>query len=413
MLDAHCWRWMLSIAFLPGCSLLLTWDPILEPLDGGSSGAGGLGAGGSGSDDAGAVGGSAAKSPGGQAGLPAGSGGGGTAGTQTGEAGGAAPGGAPSAGAAGASGAANRFQGGPCVVRPDQTTNVIIFARSAQNIYQATVAPGGGATWTPVVDSAGTRLQASMVSDTSDLDCSGYAPAIQIVALSGVPLGNILLASGDGTVFGQFSSINSKYTFTSGPAVYTGASTAYYIVETRPVQTGVTAGPVLMSFSSGTRTDAEPPAAQTPVSLVSATDVGIPRLTGDLVMAAFDANGRLETFGTNASSRSGWGDPLFFEPPPGEGFQYSPSICFGTSYPQGNGAGHLVVVAGDHLWHTMSSPAGWGGWEKMSDTPVASAPDCTVTWDDTVHVVALTATGSVLHAWGTPGNFSANDLGTY
>jgi hypothetical protein len=257
------------------------------------------------------------------------------------------------------------------------------------------------------------QLHASMVSDTSDLDCSGIAPVIQIAALSGMPLGNVLLSTGDGAVFSQFSTIwAGNYTYTLSPSIFTGGSSRYSIVETKPVQTGVTTGVVWISYSDGTTTDAEPPPAFTPVSLVSGTDVSAPPRTSIIAIVAFDENGRLEALNTYPGVPY-WNGPSFFEPPPGYSFQYSPSICDATTNPSSSGLGHLVAVAGDRIWHTQNSPTGWGGWEKMSDTPVASAPDCTVTWDDTVHVVALTATGSVLHAWGAPGNFSANDLGTY
>jgi hypothetical protein len=361
-----------------GCSLILKWDDVKRLPD---AGAGGLGAGGA---SAGSL-----------------------------SAGGASARGASGGGAAGSSGAANRFRGGPCVATPDQSANVMIFARSAQYVYQATVAPGGSPTWTPAVDSTGKQLQAATVSDSSDLDCSGNAPVIQIVALSGMPVGNVLVSTGDGMVFSQLSTTwASNYTYNFSPAIFTSGNNFYQITETKPAQTGVTTGAVAIQFYNGTATVLDPPDWALTISLVSGTDVGQPPGSDyDAVcIVAFAENGLLEAVGFGGNY---WGSPEFFEPPLGNSFQYSPSICYATTNPSSNGAGHVVAVAGDHIWHSMSSPTGWSGWEKMSDTPVASAPDCTVTWDDTVHVVALTPAGSVLHVWGAPGSFSANDLGTY
>jgi hypothetical protein len=258
-----------------------------------------------------------------------------------------------------------------------------------------------------VVDDSATPLKASMVSGTSDLDCSGgIAPDIQIVALSGAPLGNILLSSGDGTVFSQFKTIQGNYTFS--PAIATTTTTKYVVTETMAGQAGAPTGVTAMLFSDSGRTDEDAPATVTPLSLVSATDVSQAPRTGygNVTIVAFDEKGRLERLGMAPPF---WYDPSFYEPPPDASFQYSPSICFDTPNPNSPGFSHLVAVAGDRVWYASSG----GGWEKMTDIAVASAPDCTVTWDGTVHAVALTATGSILHVWGTPGNFSAIDLGTY
>ncbi len=99
--------------------------------------------------------------------------------------------------------------------------------------------------------------------------------------------------------------------------------------------------------------------------------------------------------------------PELFEPPGGNAFQHSPSICdvHRNGYSE---QAYMVATAGDRIWCTNGS-----GWEKMTDIPVASAPDCTLTADGRLRVVALTAQGTVLHAWGAFGVFSAMDLGGY
>jgi hypothetical protein len=75
---------------------------------------------------------------------------------------------------------------------------------------------------------------------------------------------------------------------------------------------------------------------------------------------------------------------------------------------------HLVVTAGDRLWHSQESIAGYTAWEKMSDVAVASAPDCAVSSHGALlNVVALTETGTILHVHGSSGAFTAVDLGAF
>jgi hypothetical protein len=51
--------------------------------------------------------------------------------------------------------------------------------------------------------------------------------------------------------------------------------------------------------------------------------------------------------------------------------------------------------------------------EQMGNTDVVSSPDCTVTSDSTVHVVALTGAGTIIDVHGTGGSWAATDLGVY
>jgi hypothetical protein len=123
----------LDFATIGSLAALLTACEFVFPLDAVRSGTGGSGGGGV----SGAAGVAGSMSGGGRS---------------TGGVGGSDSGGVGGNGGAigGQGGGGNRFRGGPCVVAPDQSTAVRIFARSDWDIYQTTVAPADPAVWTAV-----------------------------------------------------------------------------------------------------------------------------------------------------------------------------------------------------------------------------------------------------------------------
>jgi hypothetical protein len=73
-----------------------------------------------------------------------------------------------------------------------------------------------------------------------------------------------------------------------------------------------------------------------------------------------------------------------------------------------------VVTAGKRLWYTTAAGGGLlKPWEQIVDLDIGSAPDCVLTADYTVNIVALTTSGTVVYAHGTSGNFASVDLGAH
>ncbi len=363
---------------------------------GGAFGAGGLSSGG-------ALGGSP-PAPG--DGRAARGGAGGSAGNGVSVAGTTGAGGGPSSASGGGGTAANaidggaiasRFLGGPCVTTGDDTT-VEAFARGAnQSVYRRVLAGATPGDWTALKD-----LDGTMVDAASDLDCNGWQGAIDIAALGQLPVkGSYLHAVGAGTQYSAWARELAPDTFDTSPAVLANGPSAF------------TAGAVSVSgnltllggVSSGTFQ-----AVSFPIhAFASGPDLeSVPRST---YFAAFDTAGKLALY----TGSVGWSS-AFLDPPSAGSFQYSPSICVGPNTSSNWGRPHLVVVAGGRLWYSKSaeaSPVSFSAWEPISDAPVSTAPDCTVTSDGTVHVVALDGNGQMVYARGISGSFSTSNVRAY
>jgi hypothetical protein len=100
--------------------------------------------------------------------------------------------------------------------------------------------------------------------------------------------------------------------------------------------------------------------------------------------------------------------------PPVGSFAFSPSICTenGTF---GVYSVNIVAVAEGRLWYarTSSLASPLSPW-MMIGTDVATSPDCAVAWgpDSIVHVVTLSAAGTVLDINGKGTTWVVTDLGS-
>ncbi|HSY39450.1 MAG TPA: hypothetical protein VLA79_07975, partial [Polyangia bacterium] len=63
-------------------------------------------------------------------------------------------------------------------------------------------------------------------------------------------------------------------------------------------------------------------------------------------------------------------------------------------------------------WTSDVNSNAFSAWERIG-TQAASAPDCTMMGDGSVHVVVLSSAGHILDLHGSPGSWSTTDLGTF
>jgi hypothetical protein len=112
------------------------------------------------------------------------------------------------------------------------------------------------------------------------------------------------------------------------------------------------------------------------------------------------------------SGGANWAEPVRLSAPVGT-FAFSPTICtenggFGVS------SVNLVAAAGGQLWHSRTSliTAAFSSWTPIADGP-ASSPDCVVTGDQgIVHVVTLSAAGTLREVSGNGAAWAVTDLGS-
>ena len=314
-------------------------------------------------------------------------------------------------------GTPHKFVGGPCIITPSasgSTTSVVYGRGDDGHIYANSYSPGAQPAWTVVAG-----IDASTVAPSSDLDCNFYANSgsgtdIQMVALGSMPLGSVLRASGTGTAFSPFSvqSMPGSPVLDQSPSVV--PDSPFDIVITNPAGGTLPTSLTLLEYGSNLMISAT--TSPTPTkSIISGTDVDVGILNfSTLAVVAFMSDGTMGLFGWTNYMGSGWGAPTYFAAPSGATFQYSPGVC--RAHITGGLASHLVVTAGDQLWHSQpdSTGTGYTAWEKISDVVVASAPDCTVASDNAlVSATALTTTGTILHVHGSNGAFTSVDLGTF
>jgi len=84
--------------------------------------------------------------------------------------------------------------------------------------------------------------------------------------------------------------------------------------------------------------------------------------------------------------------------------------------------GVAAVIAGGKLNYAYSemdtrpdTVTAFSAWEQVPNVAPASSPDCVVTSDNTVHIVFLTAAGTIAHVYrtGVSGSWTTKDLGTF
>ena len=139
---------------------------------------------------------------------------------------------------------------------------------------------------------------------------------------------------------------------------------------------------------------------------------------------AFDKTGQLLfTDWTNAYSPSY--HETRFAPPSSTTFRYSPALC-GLSV-DSSGATvdqtrYVAAVTGNALYLTSSTETDWASgatyfqaWTAIGNVIPASAPDCVVYPDNSVHVVLLTSTGTIADVYrtGKTGGWTTKDLGGF
>jgi hypothetical protein len=302
---------------------------------------------------------------------------------------------------------ASAFSSGPCVtvlpdVYPNAYTTAVVFGRGNDvKIHEKANANGTGwGAW------AALSLDATVLDVRSDLDCGAdSSDAIHLVATGANPLGAFMHATGSGATFNPFVREFPSQTFTTpGAAIAFGPSSSYIIGAF---------GPIVDQVSNGTYTQLTP-ITNLVNPLVSAVDLAY--IGGLRLLVAFDNSGQLATYGNYfaTSAPPSWESPELIEPPNGTSFTFSPSVC-GDDGLMADTVVHVVAVASGQVWDTWTS--GWGStefsaWERIG-TQGASAPDCTIMGDETVHVVTLSDAGHILDIYGSPGSWTTTDLGTF
>lgn len=329
------------------------------------------------------------------------SGSGGSAGT-AGTGGGGGSGGTPDGGDAGVTA---RFRGGPCVASPESRT-VEVFARGDnQQIYRRVIAGTDVGSWAALGD-----LDATIIDNRSDLDCGGNATSIHLAALGTQPSGSLLHAVGFGTTYNPFVHELTDYVFIPSPSVAVGFSD-YLLVGLMPAYVHATNN----YGTSGV--DLVPTNATSfPWSGVDAAKLST-RSSVSNFLAAFDSTSQLTLYEYRSQSGGAvWLEPVRFPPPLNAAYEHAPTICAWYEGTTTNvGQVHLVVTAGGELWHTSRSTdeASYPAWRRLAADGVTSAPDCAITADGALHVVALDATGGVILVHGAPTSLVVTDLGVY
>ncbi|HET7540014.1 MAG TPA: hypothetical protein VFK05_09080 [Polyangiaceae bacterium] len=296
------------------------------------------------------------------------------------------------------------FLNGPCVANTGGT-GVEIFARGGDDkkIYRRVVDGSALGSWAALGGLDGTAIDSR-----SDLDCAGGVSNINIVAVGNNPQGTFLRASGFGSTYGAFApALTSKLFLPSASVAW--VSSEYYFLS------GLTTSSVYAESPSANPT--------VPNNLQNLPWSGLDSafLTGSGVswylLAAFDSTAQLAIYILQQTQGGpAWLTPRLLPPPTGKQYAGSPTICtWNPGNDSSNKSVHLAVSAGGQLWHASSAGAEspFSAWEP-TDAQVAatSAPDCAVTSDGSVHIVALEgASAGVVKISGSSGAFTTQHLG--
>jgi hypothetical protein len=280
--------------------------------------------------------------------------------------------------------------------------SVEVFARASDgSIYRR---PYDGSTWTnwSVLVGLGETTDVR-----SDLDCSVSADgkAVHIVATGLNPVGALLHSFGFGNTYNRFTREVGGQVFDPSPAI------------SAPIQAfGAVFGgwPKVYQLGDQTLPQELSPVTTFIGSFSSAPDIANQPVGGSglIFFAGFEETGELSIYPWMVSSGGArWIDPVKLKAPSGA-FAFSPTICT-----ENGGWGSLSVnvaaVSGGKLWYarTDSITSPFSSWTKVNDE-VASSPDCSAGGPESViHVVALSAKGTVLDIHGKGTNWATTDLG--
>ena len=287
-------------------------------------------------------------------------------------------------------------------VYPNAYTSAVVFGRGNDSkIHEK--ANGNGAGWGAW---AALSLDVTVLDVRSDLDCAAdSSDAIHLVATGSNPLGAFMHATGSGTTFNAFVREFPSQTFTTPGASIALRGDLYMLGAS---------GPIVDDVTNGAYTEITP-ITDLANSLTSAIDLADVPPTGLQILAAFDSGGLLATYGKYFPTS----EPPFWaleglQPPNGTSFSFSPSVCADDGL-MADSVVHVVAVASGQVWDTWTpdwGSIGFSPWERIG-TQGASAPDCTMMGDETVHVVTLNSAGHILDIYGSPGSWTTTDLGTF
>ena len=226
------------------------------------------------------------------------------------------------------------------------------------------------------------------------------------------PIGAFLHTFGTGTIYNPFFQEFPSLAIAPGPSIFAAGDTHYYLGA---LASGATF-PALFEIGGTPTTPKEfTPITTEAGSFRSGPDIALQPAGGSglLYLAAFDTAGMLAVhYNVMNSGGASWADPVRLSAPVGT-FAFSPTICtenggFGVS------SVNLAVAAGGQLWYsrTSSITAAFSSWTPIADAP-ASSPDCFVTGaQSVVHVVTLTAAGTLREVSGNGTAWTVTDLGS-
>lgn len=299
---------------------------------------------------------------------------------------------------------ASTFVSGPCIAAlPSSYSTVVAFALGSDHkVHEQSNGGTGWSSWAAL-----SSLDASAIDVHSDLDCSSDGGGtLHIVATSSNPPGAVIHTFGSGTSFNPFTREFPAQTFATP-----GAAIAFL-----PFNYGYVLGafgPAFEDVSSGGTATTLTPITTLGSPLATAVDVAyVGGSFAQRLLAAFDNSGKLSVYVNYlpGSAPPYWATVVQLQPPSGTVFNFSPSIC-GDAGLTATQRIHLVAVADGELWDTYSDSS-YSTWERIG-TQAASAPDCALMGDQTVHVVTLNNAGHVLDIYGSPGSWTTTDLGTF
>ena len=265
-----------------------------------------------------------------------------------------------------------------------------------------------GEYWSALSGVDGTKIDAR-----SDLDCSSTGTSVHLVATGLNPIGAFLHTFGTGTIYNPF--------FQEFPEPGDRSRPVDIRCGRHPLLTWArlqTERRFLLSFEiGGTPTT---PKEFTPIttevgSFRSGPDIALQPAGGSglLYFAAFDTAGMLAVhYNVMNSGGASRADPVRLSAPVGT-FAFSPTICTENGG-YGVSSVNLVAAAGGQLWYsrTSSITAAFSSWTPIADAP-ASSPDCFVTGaQSVVHVVTLTAAGTLREVNGNGTAWTVTDLGS-
>lgn len=300
---------------------------------------------------------------------------------------------------------AHAFTTGPCVTTSDYTTAVVFGAGNDVKIHQISSNGTGWGSWVSL------SLDATVLDARSDLDCSANGDVTHLVATGSNPLGAFMHATGSGTAFNAFFRELPTETFSPGASIKAYPAGNNYVIGALDVNA------IFYDLYGGVATAISP--VTTRVNLFATSDIDVSQQVGGgstlRLVAAFDNTGLLQIYGNYISSAPAmWVAPVTLQPPSGTTFSYSPTICVDTGE-MGAIQIHVAAVAGGQVWDSYTTDFGFAAftaWQRIA-TQGASAPDCAMMGDESVHVVVLSSAGHLLDIHGSPGSWTTSDLGTY